>query len=163
MGIYPTGKTVDAAELSPDFRRHPIDDHGKLRYAYGKVTSPAGGVAANSTLGLLWLPTGRKRLVLPLSYIAWGIFGAGRTLDVGHAAYGTRPPSETPEADNPDALIDGLDVAVAGQRQFGVTAAAVPMKYDMYSTEEVLIYATVLGGTMPEGITVEVLLAYLYE
>jgi len=158
-----TGKTVDAAELAADYRRYPIDDHGKLRYAYGKVTSPVGGVAANSTLALLWLPAGRKRLIMPMSYIAWGVFGAGRTLDVGYDAFMKRPPGEAVEAADPDALIDGLDVAAAGQRQWGLTAAAVPMKYDMYSLNEVLIYATVLGGTFPAGITVEVLLAYLYE
>jgi len=34
---------------------------------------------------------------------------------------------------------------------------------DSYSMDEVLVYGTVLGDTMPDGGTVELLLAYLYE
>lgn len=153
-----TGKDIDAAQLATDYRRYPIDDHGKLRFAYGKVTA-SGALAANGTMGLLWLPPGRVRVLPHLSRITTSAFGAGRTLDLGHDAYMKRPPGITVEADDPDSFIDGLDVSAA------VTASVVgtALKFDMYSLDGVLVYATVLGGTMPDAATVELLLAYLYE
>lgn len=153
-----TNKDINAAQLASDFRRYPIDDHGKLRFSYGKVTA-AGALDANGTMGLLWLPPGRKRVLPHLSRITTSAFGASRTLDVGHDAYMRRPPDNDPEAADPDAFIDGLDVATA------VTAGVVgtALKFDLYSMDEILVYATVLGGTMPDGATVEILLAYLYE
>lgn len=151
------GKDIASAQLAADFRRYPIDDHGKLRFAYGKVTA-AGALAANGTAALFWLPSGRKRLLPTLGRITTSAFGAGRTLDVGHAAY-LRSTPNSEEAEDVDAIIDGLDVSSA------VVAAAVgtALKFDIYSAEPVLIFATVLGNTMPDGATIEVLLPYLYE
>jgi hypothetical protein len=158
-----TGKTIDAAELAPDYRRYPIDDHGKMRYAYGKATVPVGGIAANATIGLLFLPPGRKRLILPLSRIAVSAFGAGRTLRAGHDAYMKREPREALEPADDDAFLAGLDVSAAvASQQLGVPPGS-PLKFDMYSLEETLVFATVLGGTAPAAATVEMLLAYLYE
>lgn len=154
-----TNKDINAAQLADGYRRYPIDDHGKLRFAYGKVTA-SGALAASGTMGLLWLPPGRKRILPHLSRITTSAFGAGRTLDVGTDAYMARPSGAAdPEAADPDALIDGLDVSSA------VTANVVGtgLKFDIYSMDEVLVYATVLGNTMPDGGTVELLLAYLYE
>jgi len=153
-----TNKDIDAAQLADDYRRYPIDDHGKLRYQYAKVTA-SGALAANGTMGLFWLPPGRKRILPHLSRITTSAFGAGRTLDIGHDEYMKRPAGNDPEAADPDALVDGLDVSSA------VTAdpLGTALKFDMYSLDETLIYATVLGGTMPDAGTVEVLLAYLYE
>ena len=154
----PSGKTLDAAQLAEGYRRHPIDDHGKLRFAYGKATADVA-VAANGTIGLLWLPPGRKRVIPSLSRITVSAFGSGRTLDVGHDTYLKRPPGNAMEADDPDAFIDGLDVSSAVTN--GVVGTA--LKFDMYSLDEVLVYATVLGNTMPVAGTIELLLAYLYE
>lgn len=153
-----TGKDIDAAQLAEGYRRYPIDDHGKLRFAYGKVTA-SGALAASGTMGLLWLPPGRVRVLPHLSRITTSAFGAGRTLDIGHDQYMKRPPGNTVEAADPDAFIDGLDVSSA------VTANVVgtALKFDMYSLEGVLVYGTVLGDTMPDAGTVELLLAYLYE
>lgn len=151
------GKDIGSAQIATDYRKHPIDDHGKLRYAYAKVTAD-GALAADGTMALFYLPPGRKRILPHLSRITTSAFGAGRTLDLGHAAYTKSAPS-TQEDEDVDALIDGLDVSSA------VTADPVgtSLKFDMYSTDEVLVFATVLGGTMPDAGTVEVLLAYLYE
>lgn len=153
-----TNKDIDAAQLADTYRRYPIDDHGKLRFAYGKVTA-SGALAANGTMGLLWLPPGRKRILPNLSRITTSAFGAGRTLDVGHDAYMSRPADNDVVAADPDAFIDGLDVETA------VTAGVVGtgLKFDLYSMDEVLVYATVLGDTFPDAGTVEIILAYLYE
>lgn len=151
------GKDIGSAQIATDYRKHPIDDHGKLRYAYAKVTA-AEALAANGTMALFYLPPGRKRVLPQMSRITTSAFGAGRTLDLGHAAY-TKAAPATQEAEDVDAFLDGKDVSAA------VTADALgdALKYDMYSTDEVLVFATVLGGTMPANATVEVLLAYLYE
>lgn len=153
-----TGKTIDAAQLAEDYRKYPIDDHGKLRFQYANVVA-SGALAQNGTIGLFWLPPGRKRILPHLSRITTSAFGASRTLDVGHDAYMKRPAGNDAEAADPDAFIDGLDVSSA------VTAGIVgtALKFDMYSMDEVLVYATVLGGTMPDGATLQLLLAYLYE
>lgn len=153
-----TGTDIKAAQLADGYRRHPIDDHGKLRFAYGKVTAD-GALAADGTLALASLPSGRKRILPHLSRITTSAFGAGRTLDVGTAAYMSRPAGSDPEAADPDAFVDGLDVSAA------VTADewSTDLKFDLYSLDEIVVYGTVLGGTMPDGATVEVLIAYLYE
>ena len=151
------GKDIGSAQIATDYRKYPIDDHGKLRYAYAKVTA-AKALAANGTMALFYLPPGRKRVLPQMSRITTSAFRTGRSLDLGHAAY-TKAAPATQEAENVDAFLDGKDVAAA------VTADALgdALKYDMYSNDEVLVFATVLGGTMPADATVEVLLAYLYE
>jgi len=153
-----TGKTINAAQLAETYRRLPIDEHGKLRFAYGKATA-ADAVAANGTIGLFWLPPGRKRVIPHLSRVTTSAFGAGRTLDIGHDAYMKRPPDNDLEAADPDAFVDGLNVSSA------VTAGVMgtALKFDIYSMDEVLVYATVLGDTMPVNGTIEVLMAYIYE
>lgn len=153
-----TGKDIDSAQLADGFRKYPIDDHGKMRYSYAKVTAN-GALADAGTMGLLWLPPGRKRIIPSLSRITTSAFGAARTLDLGHDTYTSRPPAQTPEAADPDAFIAALDVSSAVD---GVAFSNV-LKFDMYSTDEVLVFATVNGDTMPDTATVEVLLAYLYE
>jgi hypothetical protein len=72
-----------------------------------------------------------------------------------------RPNGERTSAadDDPDAFADGLDVATAADG----TPFGTALKFDMYSLDEPLVYATVLGGTMPIGATIEGYIAYLYE
>lgn len=151
------GKDIASAQLADGFRPYPIDNHGKLRFAYGLVTA-SGALAANGTAALFWLPPGRKRILPNLSRVTTSAFGTGRTLDIGHGAYSNSPPSGT-EAEDVDAFVDGLDVSGA------VSAASFSstLKFDMYSADQVLVFATVLGNTMPDGATLEVLMAYLYE
>lgn len=151
------GKDIGSAQIAEDYRKYPIDDHGKLRYAYAKVTA-AEALAANGTMALFNLPSGRKRVLPHLSRISTSAFGAGRTLDLGHAAYTKGAPANQ-EAEDADAFIDGLDVSSAVAAQ----PVGSSLKFDMYSVDEVLVFATVLGNTMPANATVEVLLAYLYE
>jgi len=153
------GTDIIAAELAEDYRRYPIDDHGKLRFCYGKVTA-AEALSANGTMALVTLPPGRVRIIPQLSRITTSAFGASRTLDVGYGAFQDRPSGTAdPVAADPDALIDGLDVSAA------VTAGVVGtlLKLDLYSLTGVVVQGTVLGGTFPAAGTVELLIAYLYE
>lgn len=159
MSVYPSGKTVDAAEITEGYRRYPIDDHGKLRFAYGKVTVPAGGLAIGNTMGFMWLPSGRKRIIPTLSRLTCSAGGAARTLSIGHGAYMTNPPGAALEAESANALANAIDISAALN---AATLAAV-LKYDMYSLDEVLIFGTLAGGTLAAAQTVELLLAYLYE
>lgn len=157
-----TGKTYDADQLAEGFRKYPIDDHGKLRVMAFKVSALTVALAANSTVGLLWLPPGRKRILPNLSRIKTSAFGSGRTLDIGHDAYNARPNyAEAAKTADPDALIDGLDVSGAVNAAF--TEPNGNLWFDMYSLNEVLIYATVLGDTMPVGATMSGYITYLYE
>ena len=156
-----TGKTLDALELRETHRRLPVDDHGKLRMNYFSVPALASALADGSTIGLAWLPPGRKRILPNLSRISTSAFGAGRTLDIGHGAYLDRPAGlSTSDADeDDDAFVAALDVSGA----VAATAFGTGIKFDMYSMAEVLLFATINGGTMPTGATLEGYIAYLYE
>lgn len=152
--------TILAAQLAEDYRKYPIDDHGKLRYQYFSVPALTVALAANDQIDLCDLPPGRVRILPFLSRISTSAFGAGRTLDLGHRAYNARPVGTIdPEAEDGDALIDGLDVSAA----VNAAAFSTSLKFDMYSVQEKRIFATVLGGTMPIGATLAGMLAYLYE
>jgi hypothetical protein len=159
MAHSETGKTINADALKEDARRYPVDDHGKLRMQYFKVTALTAALSANDTIALFWLPPGRKRILPNLSRVSHSAFGAGRSLDIGHDAYMKRPAGNDAEAIDVDAFIDGKDVATAAN----AAVFSTELKFDMYSLNEVLVYATVLGGTMPVGATLEGYMAYLYE
>ena len=154
-----TNTDAIADQLAESYRKYPIDGHGKLRVQYFTVSALTVALAADSTIGLVWMPPGRKRILPNLSLVTHSAFGAGRTLDIGHAAYLDRPAGMATAVDDPDAFVDGLDVAAAA----AATAFDDSLKFDMYSMDEVLVYATVLGGTMPVGATLEGYITYLYE
>lgn len=150
-----------STQRAEGYRKYPIDDHGKLRYQYGSVLVPASGAyAQNDQIELFKLPPGRKRILPNLSRVSTSAWGAGRTLDLGHRTYGTRGDYAEPmEAEDGDAFIDGMDVSAA----VNAAAFSTVLKFDMFSREEVTIFATILGGTMPVAGTLQVLMAYLYE
>lgn len=147
-------------QLTEDFRKYPIDDHGKLRTQFFTIPALTVAYAANDTVDLFLLPPGRKRLLPNLSRLSGSAFGAGRTIDIGHRAYNARPSAAADaEVEDPDALIDGLDVSAATN----AVAWSTALKFDMYSVDEVMVFATILGGTMPVGATLSGFLTYLYE
>ena len=144
------------------YRSYPVEDHGKLRYQYFEVpaanVTPAGD--ANSTASLCLLPPGRVRVLPWLSRVSGGIFGASRTLDIGHAAYQKRDSAgEAQEAENLEAFLANLDVSSATAAvSFGTV-----LKYDLYSKSGVEVKARIQGGTWPVNIPLAGFLAYLYE
>lgn len=149
-----------STQMAEGYRKYPIDDHGKLRFMYSSVVVPAAGAyAANDTIILGRLPPGRKRILPTLSRISTSAWGAARTLDIGHKKYVKSNTPYTEEADDVDAFLDGLDVSAA----VNAAVLAATIKFDMFSTTEVTVYATILGGTMPVAATLQLLLAYIYE
>lgn len=155
MPIFQSVQMVDG------YRKRPVEDHGKLRYQYFDTGTLTAAYAANDQVDLCELPSGFKRIVPCLSRITSSALGAARTINLGHRAYMKRPSdnTDTTEAENGTAFIAGMDVSAA------VNAAAwsTVLKYDTYSLQEIGIYMTILGGTMPIGARIEGFLAYLYE
>ncbi len=151
--------TQTSVQLADDYRAYPVDDHGKLRFQYGSVAALAVAYAQNDTIDLFKLPPGRKRVLPWLSRITTTAYGSSRTLSIGHRAYRSRPPGNTDEAENATAFVSAMDVSGA----VNAAAFSTVMKYDMYSVNEVTVFATIGGGTMPISATLQVALAYLYE
>lgn len=155
-------ETFLSTQETPGQRNYPIDDHGKLRFQYFSVpaanVTPAGD--ADSTALLCKLPPGRVRVLPWLCRVSGGIFGASRTLDIGHLAYQKRDDSgEALEATNYEAFLANLDVSSA----VNAVAFSTVLKYDLYSKQEVQIAARIQGGTWPVNIPISGFIAYIYE
>lgn len=148
-----------SVQLTDGYRKFPIDDHGKLRFQYGSVAALTVALPAADTIDLFRLPPGRVRVLLNLSRYSTSAFGAARLLSIGHRAYSTRPPDIAAEVENATAFLNGADVSAA----VAAGVMSTTLKYDLYSRTEVTVFATIAGGTMPIGATLQVLMAYLYE
>lgn len=148
------------AELAEDYRKYPITDHGKVRFQF--FTLPAVAVAGdiNTTIDLCDLPPGRVRILPNASRISTSAWGASRTLSIGHLLYDSRDAGQnSPEAANPTALVNAMDVSSA----VNAAAFSTTLKYDIYSKAGVRIQGKVAGGTIPVGATLSGYIAYLYE
>lgn len=146
-------------QLAPDYRRYPIDDHGKLRFQYGSVDALTVALNIADQIDIVRLPPGRIRVLPWLSRISTSAWGAARTLSFGNRAYSTRPPDQTLEPELGTTFLNALDVSAAvNAAAFGTT-----LKFDMYSRTEITLFATIAGGTMPVGATLAIMLAYIYE
>jgi hypothetical protein len=150
---------VTSDQLVDGYRKYPIDDHGKLRYQYFSVAALTVALAANDEINLFRLPPGRKRVLPNLSRFTCSAFGAARVLDIGYRAFQARPVPNAAEVEDDDAFVANLDVSAA----LASVVWSTVMKYDMYSVDEITIFATVEGGTMPIGASLSGLCAYLYE
>lgn len=155
---------ITANALQDTARRYPIDDHGKLRFQWAKAVNDTGAAGDDgSTATLFKLPPGRKRIIPWLSRFKASAFGASRVLKIGHRAYDARSEvGVAQELEDDDAFASAIDISSAAQAMF-VSAATANFKFDIWSREEVEIFATVTGGTWPTDGTLEVALAYLYE
>lgn len=156
-----TDRDYDSVQVTDEARVYPIDRHGKLRFARFSFTA-SGAVAADSTIGLCWLPEGRKLILPSKSVISHSAYGAARTLDIGHTAYMNRNAAVAAlEAEDPDAFTPAgpLDVSGAGASVAWDTLAM----FEMFSQDRVLIFATIAGGTIPDAGTLSGYVAYVYE
>jgi hypothetical protein len=155
--------TTKAAELADGYRKYPIEDHGKLRYAYGKITQGAAAGDDGSFGIIAKLPPGRKRILPRQSSYKVSALGASRVMKVGHRLYYDRGDvADAGEAENDSAFMSAIDVSSAVNSAWP-TAASSALKYDIYSIGEVEIFLTITGGTIPAAATFEFLIAYLYE
>lgn len=111
-------------------------------FDFTQVT-PAGD--ANSTQKLNVVGAGKRRVV-GVTLIT-SAFGSGRTLDVGVEAH-TKTDGATAVDADPDALVDGADVATAATTFY-------PTNLVVDTNEPVMVYATVLGNTIPVNATIQ--------
>lgn len=158
---------LQADAIKTGVRRYPIDDHGKLRFAWARVNNDTAAIGDDGSYADIFkLPPGRKRIVPWLSrYKVSGVaFGAARVMKIGHRAYYDRSDvSQAAQAENDSAIVSGVSVAAAAQGFITGGAAGDIFKYDIFSREEVGIFLTVTGGTWPIGSIIEIAMAYLYE
>jgi hypothetical protein len=148
-----------SVERTPGYRGKPVNDHGKFRVQHFTFTADKVG-DANSTIELCKLPEGEVRVYPSKSRFEGAAFGAARTLDIGHRKYQNRAnPSEPLIAEDPDAFVDGLDVSAA----VADTKFSNELSFDLFSQSGVGIFATVLGGTIPNGTTISGYIVYTHE
>jgi len=126
-------------------------DIGNVKLAYFKHTQTGAG-NAGSTVDLIRLPAGRVRVVGHLSRVAFSAFGASRTLDVGHKA--AAQPDGTAIAADADVFAAAINVASAGGAALGSFLLAE-------TAGGIDVVAAVAGGTIPDGATLEGVIAYM--
>lgn len=144
-------------------RLRPLDTHGKLRIDYFSYTNNTGGTLADGTeIDLVDLPPGAVRLLLPLCMIKVSAMGAARVLDLGNRAYSQNPAADNVVEDD-DQFIANLDVSGAVARAAWQTPSSALLKFDLYSKAGIRLYATIDGGTIPAGATIEGYAVYVYE
>lgn len=148
-------KTLEQAD---DYRGKSINDHSKLRVQYANLPAVVVAGDIGTTIELCQLPPGPVRIIPELSRLKVSAFGAARTLSIGHKAYIKGDSGTTEEAESANALANALDVSAAVTVKLGAS-----LHYDMYSKDGIVVFATVAGGTIPVGATVELMLAYSYE
>lgn len=147
----------DSAQFDSE-RLYPVENGGKLRIAYFEFTQGVAAGDAASTAELCRLPMGRIRIIPQLSRIAFSAFGASRVLDVGFRAYTTEGNAAVAEAAN--ALANDIDVSSADAD--GVPIGAL-LKWDLFSTKGVTVFAQVAGGTIPAAATLKGYIIYVAE
>jgi|SRR5688572_8292226 len=153
-------KIITAKELDPDYRAYPVDEHGKYRLQYGSFVNVGAG-DAGSTIEVCELPPGRVRILPYASRFSLSALGAARLMKIGHHAYNDRSTPSTADAvvEDDDAFAVGLDVSAATNAVVWSNA----IKYDIFSRAGVKVFATITGGTIPDGAVGQFLLAYIYE
>jgi|SRR5215471_6587693 len=147
--------------VAPAVKR-PIDEHGKLRFIYGKMVAAVAGDIA-STIALGKLPPGAVRFMYSMSQVKCSAWGAGATLSIGYATFRSKQDQNTVndgmEPASTNALASALDMSAAAIKPLSTTL----IKYDFYSLAGVNLIGNVGGAVIPLNATLEWQLAYLYE
>lgn len=146
-------------QTTPETRGNVKENHSKVRFAHFNLDAVAVAGDANTTIELCKLPPGPVRVIPELSRVKNSAFGASRVLKIGHRAYQNRDnPSLAQIAEDDDAFGSALDMATATTQKVGSA-----VKFDVYSKEGITVFATVTGGTIPVGATLDGFIAYTYE
>jgi hypothetical protein len=127
---------------------------GRVRVARFTYTNTTGGtLAAGSKFRLVKLPANRVIVLGRLSNLKHSALGASRVAKIGHEAYISR--ANVPVAEGDDALATGLDLATAGVKHMdgNIATADTQLAYD--SRDGVVLFATITGGTIPNGATIK--------
>lgn len=147
------------SQAVPEVKNKVSDLTGKARFARFDFTQVGAG-AANSTVDLVKLPSGRLRVLVNLSHIDISALGAGRTVDIGHTGW-TKMDGSTQSA-VVDAFVDGLDVEDATVTRPG-DAAWLLSGLEIESKAGVIIQAKCLGDTLPDAATMAGWIAYVKD
>jgi hypothetical protein len=135
----------------------PHDGSGRLKIVRFSYTQ-AGAGDATSTVELVKLPRGRLRVIGTLSRIAFSAFGSSRVLDIGWQAYEDFGGTAVAADDN--GIDDDINVASAGAAALGNALTATDDTLEIESNTGVTIFATVTGGTIPDGATLTGYIVY---
>lgn len=137
---------------------NPISDaRMDLRADTVSFTQADAAGDATSTVDLVDLPYGLIRLLGYLSLVAFSAFGAARTMDIGWRAY-TDKNGDTVVAD-PNGLASAVDVSAAGTLLLS-EALAGALTQEFSSRSGVTIFATISGGTIDVGETIDGTIVY---
>ena len=147
MAVEKKSTDLHAAQTGQRFRPVPGANQAPIQLPFQHTQSPAGD--AESTIDIVKLPAGRVRIEEQGTRFYHSGWGAGRTLDIGWLAYNNEEGEEV--AADPDALVDGKNMQNAGNDGF-FTYVGRPWR-DFHSMDGVTIQATVKGGSIPNGAT----------
>ena len=150
--------TTNSDQMSAD--RVDVRDKGaKMRFLRFSYTQSGAG-ADGDEINLAEIPTGPNGVRVWPNYsrvTAAAITGA--TLDIGHRKYENSFTDKNFEAEDPNAFASAIDI--------GSGVAAVPfgtvIKFDMSARRQVTAFATVNGAAIPDGWTLEGVIAYSNE
>ena len=154
------------AVADPKVQNETNDWHGRLRIArfsfkQGQFADTPAAGDAGSTARLVRLPPGRCRVLLAMSRIAVSAFGASRTLDLGWQAYNDLDGNAV--VADPNGLDAADTTAAAGGNYSPVGTVGGDETFQFLSRDEVVIEATVNGGTIPVDATIDGYLVYLKD
>lgn len=145
--------TAQQSDYFDGTTKHTSAIHGRLRVAHVKHTQSGDG-DANSTVDLWRTPSGKVQILAHLSEVTVSAFGAGRTLDIGHAGY-TEPDGTVVAADE-NHLSSGKDVSSAD--------TYVLSFHRLYESRAgVVVQAKVEGDTIPDAATIEAYIVYVID
>lgn len=143
---------IDNESATPPVKNDSCDDRGRLRVKRFDFTQGAAAGDATSTQALIKIPPGKVNLHLALSRIAFSAFGAARVLDIGHTGFTN--PDGTAVAADADALANDIDVSAAGNANITGVVGGDEI-FQINSKDGTTIQATVAGGTIPAGATLD--------
>lgn len=135
---------------------------GRLRTASFEYTNETGGtLAAGSKIRLVKLPANKVRINGALSVIKTSALGAARVGKIGHEAYKGLDFVTVVEDD--DALALALDFATAGKHNIDNNIADAATYLQIESSNGVVLFLTLTGGTIPNGATIKGEIVYLTD
>ena len=155
-------------EAQPPVGIPSTDWKGVKRVMRFNFTQGSNAGDATSTADLVKLPAGNIRVLLSECWMHRSAFGASRVLDIGWTAYKT--PGGADVVADPDAFVDGLSVASAGDALWsGANQGASANGLDLDSSvlvqsrAGVTVQAVVAGGTIPAGATLTGYVTYIQD
>lgn len=138
-------------ESNSGLRVRPIDNYGKKRVQYFHYKNLTGGTLPLGTqIGLGFLPSGSKRILMPECWARCPVAGgATTTLSIGLRAYTNKynPEPQPQQAEDPSAFLNAKDVSGV-LTKFNMDAAN-DLAVDLYSTGSVEMFATFGVAVMP--------------